>query len=111
MKERRDSKRFNSALKAICQIGRRKKRSYKIKNISKSGALIVLDAPIDSGSEIKVSLDVPGDNIPIFISGKVAWQKKSILEPGSRKAYETGVKFYKFKRSGRSRFLDFIYAQ
>ncbi|MDP3791917.1 MAG: PilZ domain-containing protein [Candidatus Omnitrophota bacterium] len=109
MIERRDFIRFNAALKAICEIGRGIKRTYEVKNISKSGALIVLDTPLDNGSEINVSLDVPGDNVPIFVSGTVAWQRKSILEP-KKSAYETGIRFAVIDGFDKSRLLDYIYS-
>jgi hypothetical protein len=110
MIERRDFIRFNSALKAICEIGRGRKRTYEVKNISKDGALIVLDTPLDSGSEINVSLDVPGDNVPIFVSGTIAWQKRSILEP-KNSAYETGIKFSRIDGFDKGRLLDYLYSQ
>jgi len=110
MIEKRDFIRFDSALKAICGIGRGKKRVYEVKNISKSGALIVLDTPLDNGSEINVSLDVPGDNVPIFVSGTVAWQKKSMLEPKTS-VYETGIKFAGIDGFDKGRLLDYLYSQ
>ena len=107
--ERRDSKRFDSTLKAICEIGRNIKRACEVKNISKTGALVILDTPVDEGSEINVSLDVPGDNMPIFVSGTVAWQKKSILEPKIN-AYETGIKFAAVDGLDKSRLSGYLHS-
>ena len=110
MMERRAFIRFDAAFNAICEIGRGIKRAYKVKNISKTGALIMLDTPLDKGARINVSLDVPGDNVPIFVSGTVAWQKRSVLEPGNG-AYETGIRFAVIDGLDKGRLLDYLYSQ
>ena len=110
MIERRRFVRFDTVMKALCEIGRGIKRTYEIINISKEGALILLDTPLSQGSELNLSVDVPGDNVPIFVSCSVAWQKESIMEP-KRKVYETGVKFNKIDSFDKGRFLEYIYSQ
>ena len=109
MPEKRRFLRFGTALNAICEIVSEKRRSAsEVKNISKDGALLVLPKPIEAGSEIKLSMDVPGDNVPIFASCQVAWQKKP---RGFRKntSYVTGVKFTDMDNQNRARLLDYIY--
>ena len=105
MKEKRRSRRFDSAFKAICKIGRDIKRACEIKNVSKEGALLILDTPIDRGSKINLSLDIIGDNVPVFVSGTVAWQKESILEPNGKR-YWTGIKFAKVDLSRWAKLLE-----
>ncbi|MDP2912597.1 MAG: PilZ domain-containing protein [Candidatus Omnitrophota bacterium] len=108
MAERRKFLRFETALSAFCDILCDKCSAYyHVKNISKEGALLVLDKELRHGSEIRLSMDVPGDNVPIFASCKVAWQKAS----GERKAYETGVRFTKIDVSDKGRLLEYIYSQ
>ncbi len=111
MTERRRFLRFETAINAICEIVSDKwKASSKVKNISKDGALLVLPKPLKQGEEINLSMDVPGDNVPIFASCQVAWQK----EPApSRKEnlYETGVKFTKMDNLDKGRLLEYIYTQ
>ncbi len=107
MTERRRFLRFDTALNALCEIvSDRNKASSKVKNISKEGALLVLTKPLCQGSEIKLSMDVPGDNVPIFATGQVAWQKS---EGGS--GFETGVKFTKIDSADKGRLLEYIYLQ
>lgn len=107
MTERRRFLRFTTALNAICDIVSEKKRSsYRVKNISKEGALLLLDRQLREGSEIKLSMDVPGDNIPILASCQVAWQK-----PFESDKFETGVRFTRLENLDRSRLLEFIYLQ
>ena len=111
MTERRRFLRFETALNALCEIVSEKwKTSSKVKNISKDGALLILPKPLESGSEIKLSMDVPGDNVPIFASCQVAWQKL----PGEEReagSYETGVRFVKMDNPDRGRLLEYIYSQ
>jgi len=114
MIERRRFVRFDTAMNALCEIGRGIKRAYEISNISKEGALLLLDTPLNQDSELNLSVDIPGDNVPIFVSCSVAWQKESvkgsIMEP-KRKVYETGVKFTKIDNFDKGRFLEYIYSQ
>lgn len=111
MIERRISARFDTTLKTLCEIGREKiKSSYELKNISKEGALLILDVPLDQNSELNLSVDVPGDNVPIFMPARVAWQKESILEP-KKKIYETGIKFAQIDEFDRGRFFELICSQ
>ncbi|MCX5667581.1 MAG: PilZ domain-containing protein [Candidatus Omnitrophica bacterium] len=81
MIERRRFVRFDTVMNVLCEIGRNIKRTYEIGNISKEGALLLLDTPLNQGSELNLSVDVPGDNVPIFVSCSVAWQKESMVRP------------------------------
>lgn len=109
MPEKRRFLRFGTALSAICEtVSEKWREASKIKNISKDGALLVLTKPLNAGCEIKLSMDVPGDNVPIFASCQVAWQKK----PGrfhKDASYETGVKFTDMDNHNRARLLDYVY--
>ena len=108
MTERRKFLRFDTAMNAICEFMHDKfKAPYKVKNISKEGALLVLDRRLREGEELNVSMDVPGDNIPIFATCEVAWQKDA---PGCED-YETGVRFTKIDGADKGRLLEFIYLQ
>ena len=37
--------------------------------------LEIVDKELKEGEEINLSVDVPGDNVPIFACGEVAWQR------------------------------------
>jgi len=107
--ERRRFLRFDTALNALCDIVKEKcKASSKVRNISKDGALIMIDRPLREGDELNLSLDVPGDNVPIFASCEVAWQKAPL--PDDR-YYETGVSFKKIDGQDKGRLLEYIYLQ
>jgi c-di-GMP-binding flagellar brake protein YcgR len=106
--ERRRFLRFETALNALCHIiSDKSKASYKVKNLSKEGALIIADKKIREGAEIDLTMDVPGDNVPIFASCEVAWQKGSV----GTDTYATGVRFKKIDNSDKGRLLEYIYTQ
>jgi c-di-GMP-binding flagellar brake protein YcgR len=106
--ERRRFLRFDTAINALCDIVNQKHRTRSsIRNISKEGALVILDKPLEEGSDLNLSMDVPGDNIPVFASCKVAWQKSY----KDRASYETGVRFTRMSSSDKGRLLEYIYLQ
>lgn len=108
MTERRRFLRFETALSAICDIVSEKSKAvYKVKNISKNGALLVTDKRLREGSKLNLSMDVPGDNVPIFASCQVAWQKGA----GKSDLFETGVQFTKIDNPDKGRLLEYIYLQ
>lgn len=109
MTERRRFLRFETALNALCDIVKGKdKTSSRVSNISKDGALVLLEKPLKEGDEINLSMDVPGDNIPIFASCEVAWQKVHLKDD---RYYETGVRFKRIDGSDKGRLLEYIYLQ
>ncbi len=111
MTERRRWLRFETALNALYETIRDKhKSSSKVKNISKDGALIVVNKPLREGEEINLSVDIPGDNVPIFASCAVAWQKGKARHEESGE-YETGVKFKKIENQDKGRLLEYIYSE
>ncbi|MCM8761502.1 MAG: PilZ domain-containing protein [Candidatus Omnitrophica bacterium] len=108
MTERRKFLRFEAAFSAICDILSDKSRaSSKVKNISKEGALIILDRKLDQGTELNLSMEVPGDNVPVFAACEVAWQRR----PATGTAFETGVRFTKINGADKGRLLEYIYLQ
>ncbi len=108
MTERRRFLRFDTALNAVCEFVHDKfKAPYKVKNISKEGALLVLDRRMGEGQELRLSMDVPGDNIPIFATCQIAWQKGISGE----NRYETGVRFTRLDGPDKGRLLEYIYTQ
>lgn len=108
MTERRRFLRFETALNALCEIiSEQCRKSYQVKNISKEGVLIIADKKFTEGAELNLSMDVPGDNIPVFASCEVAWQKDMAING----PYETGLKFTKIESSDKGRLLEYIYLQ
>lgn len=109
MTERRKFLRFEAALGALCEIVNEKRKvASSVKNISKEGVLVVMDKPLYQGSEIRLSMDVPGDNVPIFATCEVAWQRAA-KDTNSDHSFETGLRFTRIESPDRGRLLDYIY--
>ncbi|MFH1190447.1 MAG: PilZ domain-containing protein [Candidatus Omnitrophota bacterium] len=108
MTERRRFLRFDTALNALCEIVSEKCRaSYKVKNISSEGALVLADKKFGRGAEINISMDVPGDNVPIVAACRVAWQD-NVNHTG---LFQTGLNFTKIDGSDKGRLLEYTYLQ
>lgn len=108
MTERRRFLRFETALNALCEIiSEQSRKTYQVKNLSKEGVLIITDKKLAEGAELNLSMDVPGDNVPVFASCEVAWQK-DLKKDGP---YETGLKFTNIESSDKGRLLEYIYLQ
>ena len=111
MTERRRFFRFETTINAFCETLKDKiKTISSIKNISKEGALITVNKPLKSGSNISITMDIPGDNIPIVATGHVAWQRHSSKQ-GKSDLYDTGIKFSEINSVDKGRLLEYIYTQ
>jgi hypothetical protein len=98
-------------MSALCEAVGEWKAASKVANISKDGAMLITPKALREGSEINLSMDVPGDNIPVFASCHVAWQKEQRRSGGEMPSYETGVRFIKIDGHDKGRLLEYIYTQ
>ena len=69
------------------------------KDLSREGVRIGLKQGIPAGTPIEICLNVPGDNLPVFATGKVAWAD----------GLEAGVRLTKISPSDRTRVLEYVY--
>ncbi len=105
MSEQRRYMRFNVLMDAICH-GRGSSKKLQINNFSKEGVGILSEDAFKNGEDVELEMTIPGDNIPIFFEGKVAWAGD--LET-DKALYKTGVKFKKIDNHDKSRILEYIY--
>ncbi len=70
-----------------------------IKDLSREGLRFDAKQSIPVGTPLEISMNVPGDNLPVFASGKVAWAD----------GLEAGVKLIKISRTDRTRILEHVY--
>ena len=82
-----------------------KTKSY-LRNLSKEGLRLIGGGPLKKGSAIELEMNIPGDNIPIYAFGEVAWTGQT-----GESGYDAGIKFTKIKSHDRLRLLDFVYDQ
>ena len=71
------------------------------KDLSREGLRFGVRHPIPAGTPLEICLNVPGDNLPVFATGKVAWAD----------GLEAGVKLTKIERNDQTRILEYIYKE
>ena len=71
------------------------------KDLSKEGMRVGLKEGIAVGTSVEICLNVPGDNLPVFATGKIAWAD----------GLEAGVKLTKIQNEDRARMLEYVYKQ
>ena len=71
------------------------------RDLSREGVRLGLKQDIPAGTPIEICMNVPGDNLPVFASGKVAWAD----------GLEAGVKLTKISQTDRTRVLEYVYRE
>lgn len=108
MMEKRKFMRFEAMLDVIySMLGKsaEKNTSY-LKNLSKDGIRLFAGRPLKKGSLVELEMQIPGDNIPVFALGEVAW-----IEASAKSKYDSGIRFTKIENNDRIRLLDYVYDQ
>jgi c-di-GMP-binding flagellar brake protein YcgR len=104
--EKRRYIRFNMFLDAFLRTKGSNKKT-RIKDFSREGMGIASEDFISSGEEVELEFTIPGDNIPIVVTGQIAWTSGQEEERSSE--YRSGVLLDKISNSDRGKILDFIY--
>ncbi len=71
------------------------------KDLSKEGLRVGIKQKVSVGTPVELCLNVPGDNLPVFASGKVAWAD----------GLEAGLRLTKISSSDRARVLEYVYKE
>ena len=71
------------------------------KDLSREGVRVNLEHKIAAGTPVELCLNVPGDNLPVFAIGKVAWGD----------GLEAGVKLTRLSDGDRDRVLEYVYRE
>ena len=69
------------------------------KDLSREGMRVGVKQNIPVGTTLEICMNVPGDNLPVFATGKVAWAD----------GLEVGVKLTKIDKQDRARVLEYVY--
>ena len=69
------------------------------KDLSREGLRIGLNDRVAIGTPLEISMNVPGDNLPVFATGKIAWAD----------GLEAGVRLVKINQNDRARVLEYVY--
>ncbi|MBF0252922.1 MAG: PilZ domain-containing protein [Candidatus Omnitrophica bacterium] len=115
MKEKRKHIRFQVLMDALGRLQGSEKK-IKVNNLSRTGFGVITEEPLDRGSEFEIELRIPGDNIPVIVTGEIAWTKQLTPTKTRSKAsqiknikHESGIKVKSIKSTDRNRLLEFIY--
>lgn len=68
-------------------------------NVSKNGVALADAKNVKRGETVQLKMSVPGDNLPVFATGTVAWAD----------GIKAGVKITKISRNDQERILEHIY--
>ncbi|MEI8344838.1 MAG: PilZ domain-containing protein [Candidatus Omnitrophota bacterium] len=71
------------------------------KDLSREGLRFGLEVGVPAGTPMELYLNVPGDNLPVFAIGKVAWAD----------GLEGGVKLTRISEPDRKRVLGYVYRE
>lgn len=71
------------------------------KDLSREGMRVGLKQSIPSGTPVELCMNVPGDNLPVFATGRVAWAD----------GLEAGIRLTKISQHDRTRVLEYVYRE
>ena len=71
------------------------------KDLSRDGIRVGLKQGLPAGTLVELCMNVPGDNLPVFATGKVAWAD----------GLEAGVRLTKIATTDRTRVLEYVYRE
>ena len=71
------------------------------RDLSRDGIRVGLKQSLPAGTLVELCMNVPGDNLPVFATGKVAWAD----------GLEAGVRLTKIATTDRTRVLEYVYRE
>ena len=71
------------------------------KDLSREGMRIGLSDGVAVGTPLEIRMNMPGDNLPVFATGKVAWAD----------GLEAGVRLTRINQDDRIRVLEYVYRE
>jgi hypothetical protein len=103
MSERRKHIRFNTAVDVEYRTLTHNPIFGKAlaKDLSKEGLRVGIKQPVPVGTPVELCLNVPGDNLPVFAAGKIAWAD----------GLEAGLRLTKISQTDRARVLEYVYKE
>jgi c-di-GMP-binding flagellar brake protein YcgR len=105
MGEKRTSKRFPIFSEMLsCSITEQGCVRVDVVDMSSGGIGITVGQRLAKSDVLQLEIKVPGDDIPMFVRGEVAWVEKD--ENNDR--YKAGIVLTKIERSDKVRLVKFL---
>ena len=80
----------------------------QVRDFSREGLGAIFPKPVECGEHVDLTFRVPGDNVPIFATGEVAWAQ---LEKDRAVGIDAGLRLTAIKPLDLARLLDYVYSQ
>jgi len=98
--------RFEAMLDAFHKVvdGPMHKIGTSIKDMSRGGMRISSGDELKKGSMVELEMLIPGDNIPVFATGEVAWSSKKQSD-----SYDSGIRIIKIDSFDRAKLMEYVY--
>ena len=105
MSEKRKYMRFNVLMDAVSRTSG-VVRKLKVNNFSREGVGLISRGVLKEGEEVAIEMMIPGDNVPVVLSGRIAWAAGPVSDDSLHRG---GLKFDNVSNHDRSRILEYIY--
>ncbi len=106
MREQRDYIRYNIFVEnKDCLTCNLRNASVNISDLSCTGLGICVNERLSIGDKLELELNVPKDDIPMFVVGEVVWVAKDTDMPG---IYRAGVRLAKISPCDKQRLNNYI---
>ena len=105
-KNKRDYTRFNASLGPVhCEKSGNQNINITIRDVSLSGAGILTDEILREGDTVNLELRIPKDDIPLFVTGEVAWV---LRHKEAQRSYNAGLRWVRLNHEDKNRLISYL---
>ena len=90
-----------------CAVAEKKHIKIGVNDISCDGLGVSSDEKLRRGDVLELELKVPGDDIPIFAVGEVAWV---VPDRGKKDTCRAGIRLTRIERNDKNRIVKFLHS-
>ncbi len=112
--EKRRYIRFDIAAKVKFQVSAENKNETPSqmvtaisKNLSVEGIRFTSEKKLETGTMLKLEINLPLQLKPLEIEGQVKWCQ-SLMQPDGKEYFETGVKLFTIEKCDETRFVGYV---
>ncbi len=109
MEDKRKFMRFGVSLDVGYKVPHKATVLSRGRDVSREGMGCYLDERLPVGTSVQLEINIPGEIIPIFAQGEVAWFGES--SPGKGINFNSGMKIIKMDSFDKARLLEYGYSQ